>query len=109
MRTTLEIDEVRAWIEGHGKTYAQIAKKIGVSRCELDQVLSSRTKLRRGKPHLIAVALRIKPAPSEFDKNLFVLPPVATVRRWLAENHVKPIPHPRMLKTNEVKHAATQP
>lgn len=94
---TLTIGEVRAWIEGHGLTYASIAKQMNVDRSELNQAMNGRVQWRRGNGHRIAVSLRVKVAPQDFDGK-FVLPPVATVRRWLRDNEIEPIPHPRQAK-----------
>ena len=93
---TLTIGEVRAWIEGHGLTYASVATQIGVDKSDLNKVLSGFVQCRRGAGHRIGVSLRIKIAPPDFDGD-FVLPTTESVRKWLRENDIKPIPHPRSI------------
>lgn len=87
---TLSIGEVRAWLEGHGKSYAEVASELGVTRFELNAVLAGRTQCLRGKPHRIAVGLRLKPLPTEAGDYAVVLPLAATVRRWLRDNEIAP-------------------
>lgn len=95
-KSPLTVGEVRAWIEGHGLTYASVAKQININRCEMNQALSGRLQWRRGKGHQVAIALRLKAAPSDF--NDFAIPPESTVREWLTENQIPLIPHPRTIK-----------
>lgn len=86
-----------AIVEAHGKTYVEVARQLGTTRHELNQLLSGRSAGRNGIRYRVAVGLRLKPTPSS-GEYAYALPNPNTVRRWLADNHIEPKPHPRTQK-----------
>jgi gp16 family phage-associated protein len=100
----LTAQEVRAWLHGHGKTQAEIARELGGDRFEMRDVLNGRSKGMRGRPHEMLVGLRMKPAPKGWKK--FALPPASAVRAWLRENHLEPMDVDRSDPTLDRRKAA---
>lgn len=90
----LTVGEARAWIMAHGQAFESVARRIGASKYDLNQVFAGKSQGNRGKSYRLHVALRLKPAPDDWSAQDFAVPAAATVRRWLRQNGVAPVPHP---------------
>ena len=55
--------EAREWLADHGVTQAEFARRIGVDRLIVTNLLRGRLKGRYGDAHKAAVKLGMKPAP----------------------------------------------
>ena len=62
------VEETREWFEVTGQTVTQWARDNGFSASVVYALLSRRTLGRRGNAHRAAVALRLKPDISPFDR-----------------------------------------
>lgn len=65
-------DQVRDLFEINGESIAQWARQRGFSPALVYRVLRGETTAVRGKTHEIAIALGIKRAPTEDERQLFL-------------------------------------
>lgn len=55
----------KAWIEAHGVSVTELAKRSGVPRNTLVDLLIGRGRGRRGQAHRGAIVLGLKPEPAK--------------------------------------------
>jgi len=67
--------EAKAWLDRHGVSATEWARKHGFEPSVVFSVLSGRTRGRRGQAHSVAVALHIKEAASDGEDS-----PLAEIR-----------------------------
>jgi gp16 family phage-associated protein len=56
-------EQAREWLEEHGVSVMDVARKLNVPRWAVDDVLRGRGQYKRGARHTVAVALGMKAAP----------------------------------------------
>lgn len=66
------LDQVRELFEINGESIAQWARRRGFSPALVYRVLRGETTAMRGKTHEIAIALGVKRAPTEDERQLFL-------------------------------------
>lgn len=70
--TMQTLDQVRELFEINGESIAQWARQRGFSPALVYRVLRGETTAVRGKTHEIAIALGVKRAPTEDERQLFL-------------------------------------
>lgn len=56
--------EARSWLVSHGVSVSEFARKIGVSRHVVNDLLRGRGKGNRGEAHIAAIKLGMKASPA---------------------------------------------